>query len=91
MLPLKKKSLLQGNAKTQVAMALQDGLIDRTLCFLSLALHCGSARTMVHGSSGATQRRLSQKAAQAPLHIPLFQVTFPGLGSQANYLRNKQL
>lgn len=33
----------------------------------------------------------SLNAAQAGVLVPLVQVTFPGLCSQANYLRNKQL
>lgn len=59
--------------------------------FVLLTIYCGYSKTMAYGGSQAYSQDLSLKAAHALLHIPFVQVTFPGLCSQTNYLRNKQL
>lgn len=78
-------------SKIKGSLHFEMALLVELPSFLSLTIYCDYSRTMVHGGSKTCSQDLSLNAAHALLHIPFVQVTFPGLCSQTNYLRNKQL
>ena len=88
---VKKKFLSARKCQNSSGHCFWNGLIYRTFW---LRLSCNLLWLLQANGRGwqpGLPAKIESKCNSGSLHIPFVQVTFPGLCSQANYLRNRQL